>query len=93
MQFANETKTIYLTSWLEEINQRKVEMLTCQVKVERLQQRDQLLTAQNEMLKLDKMNLHRKIAEMDETVKKLAGPQSIIRDQIQQPMNTRRVII
>ncbi|XP_039128058.1 kinesin-like protein KIN-12E isoform X2 [Dioscorea cayenensis subsp. rotundata] len=77
-------------SWLEEINQRKVEMLTCQVKVERLQQRDQLLTAQNEMLKLDKKNLHRKIAQLDETIKKLAGPQSIIRDQIQQPINTRR---
>ncbi|KAH7676329.1 Plus-end-directed kinesin ATPase protein [Dioscorea alata] len=77
-------------SWLEEVNQRKVEMLTCQVKVERLQQRDQLLTAQNEMLKLDKKNLHRKIAQLDETVKKLAGPQSIIRDRIQEPINTRR---
>ncbi|KAJ0979998.1 hypothetical protein J5N97_015472 [Dioscorea zingiberensis] len=78
-------------SWLEEINERKAEMLACQVKVEQLQQRDQMLRAQNEMLKLDKANLHRKIAELDEAVKKLAGPQSIIHDRIQHPINTRRV--
>ncbi|ONK63044.1 uncharacterized protein A4U43_C07F10830, partial [Asparagus officinalis] len=38
-------------SWIEEINQRKADIFASQVMVERLQQREQLLTAQNEMSK------------------------------------------
>ncbi|KAK1319586.1 Kinesin-like protein KIN12B [Acorus calamus] len=49
----------------KEISKNKASILATQVKVEQLQQRDQLLTAQNEMLKMDKANLNRKIADMD----------------------------
>ncbi|XP_058076722.1 kinesin-like protein KIN-12F isoform X2 [Magnolia sinica] len=71
-------------SWIEEINQRQVEVLDAQLTVEQHQQRDQLLTAQNEMLKIDKANLKRKIAELDEMVKKLFGSQDI-QKRVQQP--------
>ncbi|XP_058111057.1 uncharacterized protein LOC131254022 isoform X2 [Magnolia sinica] len=40
------------TSWIEEINQQQAEALDAQLTVEQLQQRYQLLTVQNEMLKL-----------------------------------------
>lgn len=39
-------------SWIEENNQRKVDILAAQMRIEQLQLRDQLLTAQNEMLKV-----------------------------------------
>lgn len=44
--------------------------------LEQLQERDQMLTAQNEMLKADKSNLQRKVAELDDMVKKLIGTQN-----------------
>ncbi|KAG1338676.1 putative kinesin-like protein KIN-12C [Cocos nucifera] len=75
-------------SLVEEVNQRKSDILANQVLIEQLQQRDQLLTAQNEMLKVDKANLHQKIAKMDETVKSLVGSPSI-QDHLRHPLKTK----
>ncbi|KAK9086225.1 hypothetical protein Syun_028619 [Stephania yunnanensis] len=56
-------------SCIDEINQREARILTSQVTIEQLRYRDQMLTAQNEMLKMDKANLRRKVSEMDEMMK------------------------
>ncbi|KAF9619035.1 hypothetical protein IFM89_004379 [Coptis chinensis] len=47
-------------SCIEDINQKNADILAAQVTLEQLKQRDQMLTAQNEMLKVDKVNLKRK---------------------------------
>lgn len=39
-------------SWLDEINRRKAEMVAAKIASEKLQQHGQLLTAENEMLKV-----------------------------------------
>lgn len=63
-------------SCILEINSKKADIFAAQMTVEQLQERDHLLTAQNEMLKMDKTNLKRKIIELDEMVKKLFGTQN-----------------
>ncbi|KAK8279048.1 hypothetical protein V6Z12_D09G085400 [Gossypium hirsutum] len=55
-------------SCLHEINKKDADILTAQLTLEQLQQRDQLLSAQNEMLKMDKSNLIKKVAELDELI-------------------------
>ncbi|OVA13546.1 Kinesin [Macleaya cordata] len=61
-------------SYIKEINQREADILAAQLKVEQLRERDHMLTAQNEMLKMDKTNLKRTVTEM---VKKQFVPQNI----------------
>ncbi|XP_021642903.2 kinesin-like protein KIN-12C isoform X2 [Hevea brasiliensis] len=70
-------------SCMSEINKKVADILAAQMTVEQLQERDQLLSAQNEMLKIDKTNLLRRVAELDEMVKTLLGTQST-QQQIQQ---------
>ncbi|OMO53413.1 C2 calcium-dependent membrane targeting [Corchorus capsularis] len=60
-------------SCLSEVSKKDADMLAAQLAVEQLQQRDQLLSAQNEMLKMDKTNLIKRVAELDELIKKLEG--------------------
>nr|TKR74326.1 phragmoplast orienting kinesin-1 isoform X1 [Populus alba] len=62
-------------SCIAEINLKVADMLAAQMAVEQLNERDQLLSAQNEMLKVDKSNLLRRVAELDEMVKTLLGTQ------------------
>ncbi|MQM04403.1 hypothetical protein Taro_037205 [Colocasia esculenta] len=71
-------------SWIEG---RKADILATQEKLEKLQYRDQLLTAQNEMLKLDKANLTKRLSELDEVIKKIVGSQSI--QELIQPLNVK----
>ncbi|KAL5700402.1 hypothetical protein ACHQM5_025847 [Ranunculus cassubicifolius] len=59
-----------IQSCIEEINQKEAEILAAQLMVEQLKQRDQMLTARNEILKMDNTKLKRKIAEVDDTLKK-----------------------
>ncbi|KAF5191840.1 Kinesin-like protein kin-12c, partial [Thalictrum thalictroides] len=73
-----------IQSCIEEINQKETDILAAHVRLEQLQQRDQMLTTQNEMLKMDKLTLKRKIAEMDELLKRNYRPLSV-QQQIQQP--------
>lgn len=62
-------------SCISEIKRKESEILGIQMSFEQLQQRDQLLSAQNEMLKMDKTNLIKKVAELDDVVKTVAGTQ------------------
>ncbi|KAJ1403031.1 P-loop containing nucleoside triphosphate hydrolase [Sesbania bispinosa] len=60
-------------SCISDLKTKEADMLATQIAVQRLQERDQLLSAQNEMLKMDKTNLMRKVAELDDMVKSLLG--------------------
>ncbi|CAJ2650140.1 kinesin-like protein KIN-12C isoform X2 [Trifolium pratense] len=60
-------------SCISQLKTKEADMLATQIAVQQLQERDQLLSAQNEMLKMDKTNLMRKIAELDDMVKTLVG--------------------
>ncbi|KAJ0092744.1 hypothetical protein Patl1_24783 [Pistacia atlantica] len=62
-------------SCTSELNQKDADMLKAQVSLEQLHERDQLLSTQNEILKMDKTNLVRRITELDGMVKKLLGAQ------------------
>ncbi|KAI3842968.1 hypothetical protein MKX03_020621 [Papaver bracteatum] len=57
-------------SYVNEINQKEADILSTQLKVGQLRERDHMLKAQNEMLKMDKNNLKRKVTDLDEMVKK-----------------------
>ncbi|KAK9003893.1 hypothetical protein V6N11_018788 [Hibiscus sabdariffa] len=71
-------------SCLCEINKKDADILTAQLTLEQLQQRDQLLFAQNEMLKMDKSNLIRRVAELDELIKAYEGAASSKEKQIKE---------
>ncbi|XP_015944973.1 kinesin-like protein KIN-12C [Arachis duranensis] len=63
-------------SCISELKTKEADVIAAQIAVQQLQERDQLLSAQNEMLKTDKTNLMRKIAELDDMLKKLTGKQN-----------------
>ncbi|KAM3708012.1 hypothetical protein ACJW31_02G067300 [Castanea mollissima] len=69
-------------SCISEINKKEADIFTFQLNVEQLQERDQLLSAQNEMLKMDKSNLKRRVAELDEMVKSLLKAPSMQQTQL-----------
>ncbi|KAJ4955937.1 hypothetical protein NE237_012720 [Protea cynaroides] len=71
-------------SYIEVMNTKEADILAAQLTVEQLQQRDQLLAAHNEMLKMENTILKRKGAELDEMLKKVLGSQNI-HQCIQQP--------
>ncbi|KAL7104710.1 hypothetical protein ACP275_07G001000 [Erythranthe tilingii] len=56
---------------ISEIKRNKADQLGTQIVVEQLRERDQLLIAQNDMLKMDKSNLQKRVAELDGMVKRL----------------------
>ncbi|WVZ66834.1 hypothetical protein U9M48_016001 [Paspalum notatum var. saurae] len=60
-------------SLLDDMDQRKTDLLEAQLLVEQLEQREQMLEAQIEMLQMEKDNLQQKIMEMDETIELLVG--------------------
>nr|GLL26017.1 kinesin-like protein KIN-12C isoform X2 [Ipomoea trifida] len=64
-------------AFILQVKRREAIELATQMSIEQLRERDQLLTAQNEMLKVDKTNLQSKVVEMDEMVKNLLGTQNI----------------
>ncbi|KAK7264770.1 hypothetical protein RJT34_32380 [Clitoria ternatea] len=63
-------------SCISELKTKEADIIATQIAVQQLQERDQLLSAQNEMLKKDKTNLMRKVAELDDMVKTLFGTRS-----------------
>uniref|UniRef100_A0A2N9EIC7 Kinesin motor domain-containing protein n=1 Tax=Fagus sylvatica TaxID=28930 RepID=A0A2N9EIC7_FAGSY len=75
-------------SCISEIKKKETDIFTVQVTVEQLQERDQLLSAQNEMLKMDKANLKRRVTELDEMVKSLLKAPSM--QQQTQPSSKSR---
>ncbi|WOH15809.1 hypothetical protein DCAR_0935355 [Daucus carota subsp. sativus] len=62
--------------YILEVNRREADIFAIQMTVEQIQERDQLLKAQNDMLKADKTNLQKKVAELDDLVKKICGTQT-----------------
>ncbi|XP_077215305.1 phragmoplast orienting kinesin 2 isoform X2 [Tasmannia lanceolata] len=63
--------------WLDEINRRHAELVALQIASEKLRQRDQFLTTENEMLKVDNANHKKKVMELENEVKKLSGQQNL----------------
>ncbi|OVA15456.1 Kinesin [Macleaya cordata] len=63
--------------WLEEINRRHAEMVALRVASEKLRQRDQCLTTENEMLKMENVNHKKRVVELEDEVKKLSGQQNL----------------
>eukprot|EP01018_Ginkgo_biloba_P015827 Gb_22755 [translate_table: standard] len=53
-------------SWLDEINRRQAEMVAARVAAEKLRQRDQFLTTENEMLKTDNANQKKRLVEIED---------------------------
>ncbi|XP_062187071.1 LOW QUALITY PROTEIN: kinesin-like protein KIN-12E [Phragmites australis] len=60
-------------SLLDDMDQRKTDLLESQLLVEQLEQREQMLEAQIKMFQVEKDNLQQKIMEMDETIELLVG--------------------
>ncbi|CAL5085879.1 unnamed protein product [Urochloa decumbens] len=58
-------------SLLDDMDQRKTDLLETQLLVEQLEQREQMLETQIEILQLEKDSLQQKIMEMDETMELL----------------------
>ncbi|XP_054821452.1 kinesin-like protein KIN-12C [Prosopis cineraria] len=52
---------------------KDADIIASQIALQRLQERDQLLSAQREMLKMDKTSLMKKVAELDDMVKTLSA--------------------
>ncbi|XP_011100690.1 kinesin-like protein KIN-12C isoform X1 [Sesamum indicum] len=67
--------------YMAEISKNKADQLANEIFAEQLQERDKLLIAQNHMLKMDKSNLQKRVAELDDMVKKLFSMQD------HQPLN------
>ncbi|KAI4335052.1 hypothetical protein L6164_013735 [Bauhinia variegata] len=64
-------------SCISKLKTREADILDTQIAMQQLKERDQLLSAQNEMLKMDKSNLLRKVAELDDMVKTLPASGNI----------------
>lgn len=75
-------------SCISEINKKEGDIAAAQMTLQQLQDRDQLLSAQNEMLKVDKTNLKRRVAELDEMVKTILGTPTI-HQPIQHPHTSK----
>ncbi|XP_018491783.1 kinesin-like protein KIN-12C isoform X2 [Raphanus sativus] len=56
-------------SCMSELNKKDTDVLATQISLDQLQERAQLLSMQNEMLKNDKSNLLRRLAELEQTVR------------------------
>ncbi|CAF2100894.1 unnamed protein product [Brassica napus] len=56
-------------SCMSELNKKDTDVLATQISLDQLQERAQLLSLQNEMLKNDKSNLLKKLAELERTVR------------------------
>nr|GMC78383.1 kinesin-like protein KIN-12D [Ipomoea batatas] len=63
--------------WLEEIERKQAEMMAAKVALEKLHERDQLLTTENEMIKMENINHKKRVMELEAEVKKLSGQQNL----------------
>uniref|UniRef100_A0A7N0TKP3 Kinesin motor domain-containing protein n=1 Tax=Kalanchoe fedtschenkoi TaxID=63787 RepID=A0A7N0TKP3_KALFE len=71
-------------SLISDSNQRRADALAAQMTLEQLHEQKQWLSAQNKMLKTDKLNLKTKVAELDDMVKRLLSMQNS-QQRVQQP--------
>uniref|UniRef100_A0A0E0LNV8 Kinesin motor domain-containing protein n=1 Tax=Oryza punctata TaxID=4537 RepID=A0A0E0LNV8_ORYPU len=65
-------------SLFDDMDQRKADLLESQLLVEQLEQREQMLEAQNKILQMEKDNLQQRIMEMDEKIQLLVGSNQAI---------------
>ncbi|XP_024021248.1 kinesin-like protein KIN-12D isoform X2 [Morus notabilis] len=63
--------------WLEEIDRKQAEVVAAQISLEKLRQRDHLLKAENEMLKMENVNHKKKVMELEGEINKLSGQQNL----------------
>ncbi|MCD9560462.1 hypothetical protein HAX54_019144 [Datura stramonium] len=63
--------------WIEEIERKQAEMVAAQIALEKLRQRDHLLTTENEMIKMENVNHKKKVIELEADIKKLSGQQNL----------------
>ncbi|XP_059314093.1 kinesin-like protein KIN-12D [Lycium ferocissimum] len=63
--------------WIEEIERKQAEMVAAQIGLEKLRQRDHLLTTENEMIKMENVNHKKKVIELEADIKKLSGQQNL----------------
>ncbi|XP_015163781.1 phragmoplast orienting kinesin 2 isoform X1 [Solanum tuberosum] len=63
--------------WIEEIERKQAEMVVAQIALEKLRQRNHLLTTENEMIKMENMNHKKKVIELEADIKKLSGQQNL----------------
>ncbi|XP_050372198.1 kinesin-like protein KIN-12C [Argentina anserina] len=63
-------------SCITEIEKKEGDILAAQMSMQELEERDQMLSAQNEMLKTDKTKLKRRVSELDDMVKTILGKPS-----------------
>ncbi|XP_043711604.1 kinesin-like protein KIN-12D isoform X3 [Telopea speciosissima] len=63
--------------WLDEINRKHADMVAARIALEKLRQRDQFFTTENEMLKVENANHKKKVMELEEEMKKLSGQQNL----------------
>ncbi|XP_047340595.1 kinesin-like protein KIN-12D isoform X2 [Impatiens glandulifera] len=71
-EFVEERK-----GWLEEIDRKQAELVAAQVALEKLHQRDRLLSAENGIFKMENANHKKKISELEDQVYKLSGQQNL----------------
>ncbi|CAL5333677.1 unnamed protein product [Camellia sinensis] len=75
-EFIEERKASY-SRWLEEIDRKQAEMVAVQVALEKLRQRDRLLTTENGMFKMENVDHKKRVMELETEVKKLSGQQNL----------------
>ncbi|OIT33598.1 phragmoplast orienting kinesin 2 [Nicotiana attenuata] len=63
--------------WIEEIERKQAEMVAAQIALEKLHQRDHLLTTENEMIKMENVNHKKRVMELEADIKKLSGQQNL----------------
>ncbi|KAJ0980308.1 hypothetical protein J5N97_008563 [Dioscorea zingiberensis] len=64
-------------SWLDEINQKQTELVASRSTLEKLQQREQLLTTENEILKANSSKHKQMIMELEHEIEKLSKQQNL----------------
>ncbi|KAF8406359.1 hypothetical protein HHK36_008446 [Tetracentron sinense] len=63
--------------WLEEIDRKHAEMVAARFALEKLRQRDQFLTTENEKMKIENVNHKKKVMELEDEVNMLSGQQNL----------------
>ncbi|CAO2815149.1 unnamed protein product [Amaranthus hypochondriacus] len=63
--------------WLEEIDRKQAELVAAQIALEKHRQQEQMLTSENEVLKMEIQNHKKRMTELEEELKKLSGQQNL----------------
>ncbi|XP_024388572.1 kinesin-like protein KIN-12F [Physcomitrium patens] len=64
-------------SWLEDLNRRHAEIVASRISADKMRQRDQELSAENDKLKLENTGYAQRVTELEKDIKKLSGQQNL----------------